>query len=160
MADGETADNLARNLSVWRDRIRAVLRNDGLSAKEITRLSAEVETAIRRTLESPIGAWLLGSRLDAESERALTTTRAGAAQVRLDRIFRAGPEPESGGDSHLWIVDFKTASHAGEGLEDWLHDGKAKYREQMNTYASVFPGDQVNLALWYPMPARLLWWPA
>ena len=44
--------------------------------------------------------------------------------LRGDRIFRAGATPGSVEETHLWIVDYKTARHGTSGLEAFLADEK------------------------------------
>lgn len=159
IAEGNTPDQLLHDLPNWRGRIDAVLRNDGLGTRDRERLLTEVETAVANTLRNPTGQWLLSARCEARSEHALTFQETAAARVRLDRIFRAGALPQSIGNSHLWIVDYKTGSQKIDDREVWVREQRTKYGAQMGTYAAAFPGETVNLALWYPALEQLIWWP-
>ncbi len=57
--------------------------------------------------------------------------------LRGDRIFRAGEEPGSVAETHLWIVDYKTARHGTSGLDAFLQSEKQKYLRQLEAYAEV-----------------------
>ena len=46
--------------------------------------------------------------------------------LRGDRIFRAGATPGSAEETHLWIVDYKTARHGASGLDAFLAERKGK----------------------------------
>ncbi len=155
----------------WQPRINSLLRADGLPPAQISRLAPQVLRAIDNTLRDPIGLWLVGRRRDARSEHALTLAREDIADaeqtdspgrrgIRIDRIFRAGPAPLEQGESHLWIVDYKTAAHSGAGLETRLEQEKQRYRLQLEGYAKALSETNTMLGLWYPLLARLLWWKA
>lgn len=83
--------------------------------------------------------------------------------LRGDRIFRAGAEPGSVAETHLWIVDYKTAQHGTPGIDAFLQSEKEKYLQQLEAYAGIMRkvhGDNLplRLALYYPLLARLVWW--
>ncbi|MGC2400789.1 MAG: hypothetical protein WA510_13435, partial [Acidobacteriaceae bacterium] len=83
--------------------------------------------------------------------------------LRGDRIFCAGATPGSREKTHLWIVDYKTATHGSAGLEAFLEDEKAAYLPQLEAYAAILRkvhGETrpICLALYYPVLSRLLWW--
>jgi len=66
-------------------------------------------------------------------------------------------------ETHLWIVDYKTASHGASGLDTFLEGEKAKYQQQLEAYAAVMRKVQgenlpICLALYYPLLSRLVWW--
>jgi hypothetical protein len=82
--------------------------------------------------------------------------------VRLDRVFFAGAKPFETGDGYLWIIDYKTATHGREGVDEFLTEERVKYGPQMEAYARMM-GDRVEyrrlrVGLYYPMLARLIWW--
>jgi hypothetical protein len=88
-----------------------------------------------------------------------------AHSVRLDRMFLGGAELGTNGTSHLWIVDFKTAAHSANGLDDFLMEQQKIYRPTMQRYAdavrAAYPqAPTIHLALYYPLLLRCTWWAA
>ena len=69
----------------------------------------------------------------------------------------------SSGETHLWIVDYKTARHGTSGIDAFLQSEKEKYLQQLEAYAGIMRkvhGENLplRLALYYPLLARLVWW--
>jgi ATP-dependent exoDNAse (exonuclease V) beta subunit len=195
IATGSSPEALLSEIPTWTPRFAALLRTDGLPHTTINRLAREARTAMENALRDPDGLWLLAPHTAAASELALTAwpkptptpkpgpdaqanptspTSAPASvrpvSIRIDRIFRAGPEPHTPGEDFLWIVDYKTsAPHNSASLEDFLAAQRAAYAPQLETYARILtqlphPPDrpapkEVRLALYYPTLPRLLWWP-
>ena len=157
IAAGESAQDLQAQLPSWTDRITAVLRASGLPAQQLPRLTSSVLKGLANTLSDPAGRWLLAPHPQAQSESSLVSD---GRTIRLDRTFLAGPEPLLTGDTHLWIVDFKTASHAAKDLDAFLTRELENYRPQLDRYAAAFDkeGRPIQLALYYPMLSRLLHW--
>jgi ATP-dependent exoDNAse (exonuclease V) beta subunit len=162
MVSGTAAANILAAVPGWTPHIAAVLRAGGLQPAMVERLAQRVLYALHTTLKDPNGLWLLSPHLDAATEYALTAWSAQRSAIRIDRIFRAGPEPLAPGKDHLWIVDYKTTSHGPEGLDVFLADERAKYAPQLEAYAAVLQqtkGEpQIRLALYYPMLSKLIWW--
>jgi len=161
-ADGEDVETLLREVAGWTPRIAAVLRADGLAPAVVDRLAARVQTALSNMLKDADGLWILGVHHGATSEFALTSWGERRSSVRMDRMFFAGDKPLDAGSNYLWIVDYKTATHGREGLDEFLADERVKYRAQMEAYARIV-GDSVEagrlrVGLYYPMLARLVWW--
>ncbi len=155
MADGATFDLLLSHLPHWQPRVTAVLRAAGLAPAEIARLAANILRGLTRTLEDAEGRWVLAAHPQGESESALASAEMA---IRLDRSFMAGARPLTAGTDHLWIVDYKTASHGADGLDEFLAGEKTKYAGQLETYARAIAGDQVRVGLYYPMIPKLVWW--
>jgi hypothetical protein len=147
----------------------AMLRANGLPRTETEQQSTEVVRALTAVLKDATGCWILGARAGAQTEVSWSAWGAteGAGEVvrslRGDRIFRAGATPCTTEETHLWIVDYKTASHGASGLDAFLEGEKAKYRQQLEAYAAVMRSVQaedlpIRLALYYPLLSRLVWW--
>ena len=158
MEAGVGAKELLAEVVGWKDRIAAVLRGDGLLPAVVERLAGRVVAALTNTLREPVGQWLLGARVDARSEYALTLWNERWSRVRIDRVFRAGVMPAAEGAECLWVVDYKTGSHGAERVEVFLESERAKYAGQMETYARALGPEEVRVGLWYPMVGRLVWW--
>jgi ATP-dependent exoDNAse (exonuclease V) beta subunit len=162
LADGSSVDALQGEVTAWTPRIAAVLRGDGLAPAVVDRLVTRVKTALGNVLKDADGLWVISPHKDARSEFALTSWNQMRSSVRLDRVFLAGPRPMDAGSDFLWIVDYKTAAHGGEGMQDFLLEERKKYEAQLETYARMM-SDRVDAArlrvgLYYPMLPGLIWW--
>ncbi len=129
------------------------------------RQAATVLRALTQTLADAHGRWLLAAHARASTETAQVVwldQEEAPARLRPDRTFLAGAEPLAAGGTHLWIVDYKTASHGADGMEEFLAEQREQYRPQLEAYARMLaePGVAVNLALYYPLLQRLVWWRA
>jgi ATP-dependent exoDNAse (exonuclease V) beta subunit len=162
LADGTDVEALLRELNGWTPRIAAVLRGDGLAPEVVDRLVARVRTGLDNMLKDAEGLWVLGPHEGAVSEFALTSWDERPSSVRLDRVFLGGEKPLQPGNDYLWIIDYKTATHGREGVEEFVADERAKYGPQIEAYARVMTGrvgeGQLRVGLYYPMMARLVWW--
>jgi hypothetical protein len=83
--------------------------------------------------------------------------------MRVDRSFRAGSSTLSTGDTHLWIIDFKTSEQGSRTDDDFAAQEKAKYSSQLEAYARAqlgLPGAPASiiLGLYYPLGQRLISW--
>jgi ATP-dependent exoDNAse (exonuclease V) beta subunit len=153
------------DVSAWRAKAVAMLRANGLPRAEAEPKSAEVVRALQSVLKDPTGRWIMGARAGARTEIAWSSWADDEVvrSLRSDRIFRAGATPCSTEDTHLWIVDYKTATHGLSGLDAFLAAEKEKYRQQLEAYAAVtrkVEGETrpIRLALYYPLLSRLVWW--
>ncbi len=158
-AAGGSGEQLTVELPQWTPRISGMLRASGLPPAQIERLTQRVLAALTQMLADETGRWILAPYAGAASEQALTAWRDEPSSVRLDRLFRAGASPGIEGDTHLWIVDFKTATHGREGLHAFLEQERGRYEPQMQTYArALAPAEPVRLMLYYPLIPAHLWW--
>jgi len=162
LADGTDVDALLREVAGWTPRIATVLRGDGLAPAVVDRLVARVKTALANMLKDAEGLWVLSPHEDARSELALTSWGETRSSVRLDRVFLAGPRPLDAGKDCLWIIDYKTATHGRESLDDFLAEEQRKYGAQMEAYARMMQdrveAGKLRVGLYYPMLPRLVWW--
>jgi ATP-dependent helicase/nuclease subunit A len=162
LADGTSGDALLGEIAGWTPRLAAVLRGDGLAPEVVDRLVARVKTALGNMLKHPEGLWVLSPHEDAMTEFALTSWDERRSSVRLDRVFLAGQRPLDAGNDCLWIIDYKTATHGREGVEEFLAEERVKYGAQMDAYARMMRDraevGRLRVGLYYPMLARLVWW--
>jgi ATP-dependent exoDNAse (exonuclease V) beta subunit len=157
-SSGQPWDALKQEATTWSPRIQILLRAAGLPPESLSQATTTILRSLTRTLEDPTGRWLLTPHPEASTETSISTP---AETIRLDRTFLAGPEPLSTGQTHLWIIDYKTGTHAAEGLETFLTTQKALYAPQLETYATHLTqrGLPIRLALYYPTLPTLVWWP-
>jgi ATP-dependent exoDNAse (exonuclease V) beta subunit len=105
--------------------------------------------AVQRTLRDSRGRWLLGSQhRDAHSEYAVTGVLGREiVSVIIDRTFvdEAGVR---------WIIDYKTSSHEGAGLDEFLDREQERYAVQLERYAALLRllGDEeIRVGLYFPL---------
>ncbi len=110
---------------------------------------AKALEAVRRTLDDERGRWLLdASHGSAQSELALTgVVDGGLVSIVIDRTFVDA-------SGVRWIVDYKTSSHEGAGLDEFLDNERERYRGQLERYAQLMRalGDEpIRLGLYFPL---------
>jgi ATP-dependent helicase/nuclease subunit A len=161
---GEFSPAILDQVGEWRGRALAILRSRGLPRAEAEPLSADVVRALQAVLRDPTGRWILGARAGAKNEISWSTWAGEVVQtLRGDRIFHAGATPGSVEETHLWIVDYKTARHGTSGIDAFLAEEKEKYARQLESYADVMRKVQGNdlplrMALYFPLLTTLVWW--
>lgn len=162
LAGGISVESLLREIAGWTPRIAAVLRGEGLPPSVVERLVARVKTGLSNLLKDPEGLWVLEPHQGAMSELALTSWGERRSSVRVDRMFLGGRKPLDAGDDCLWIIDYKTATHGREGVDEFLAKEQVKYGAQMEAYARIMTSrveiGRLRVGLYYPMLARLVWW--
>ncbi len=158
IAGGAAVSALTEEVEGWGPRISAVLRSSGLGPGAVAKAAANVQRGLVRTLGDGNGRWVLAAHAGGASEAGFTS--ADAASIRLDRTFVAGEEPGATGETHLWIVDFKTSAPGGGSVEAFRAQEREKYGPQLETYAGhlAVRGLPIRLALYYPMLGELIWW--
>ncbi len=128
------------------------LQEMGVPLERSEAAADRVVAALDRTLSDQRGRWLLGLEGDlseAESELALSSSQQGQiVEGIIDRTFvdREGVR---------WIVDFKTSTHEGSGLEAFLDQEVERYRAQLHRYAALIraykPTQKLKAALYFPL---------
>jgi ATP-dependent exoDNAse (exonuclease V) beta subunit len=144
--EGPAAWSQAR-IAQLRPAVSATLRSHGITEADLAAAAEEVERALAKMLADERGRWCLASHDEAQSELGLSGIVDGALRhVRIDRTF-----VENG---VRWIVDYKTGTREGGGMEAFLNNEVRRYREQLNTYGRL-------LREMDPRPARMgLYFPA
>jgi ATP-dependent helicase/nuclease subunit A len=147
-----TGADASAALRAAQPRLIAELIELGVPPDRCETATGRVLAAIERTLADERGQWLLGLRgdiEDAQSELALSGVLDDQVVVAvIDRTFV---------DSHgtRWIVDFKTSTHEGSGLEAFLEAEVERYWPQLRRYARLMglldPGRPVRAALYFPL---------
>lgn len=136
---------------------RAVLTNLGVLPGDLTWAAERVESGLLRTLRDPRGRWVLEDHSDAASELPIAGLIDGSlSEGVIDRTF-----VDDGGVR--WIIDYKTSTHEGGALENFLEQEKDRYREQLERYAKMMAKrDQrpIRLGLYFPLLGAWLEWGA
>jgi ATP-dependent exoDNAse (exonuclease V) beta subunit len=149
-----------------RETYRAVLANLGVPPGELAWAVARVEAALLQILRDPRGRWILQSHAGAASELPLAGMVNGElCEAVIDRTFI----DENG---IRWIIDYKssdykTSTHQGSNLENFLAQEKERYREQLEGYAGLMARHDksdserpIRLGLYFPLMGEWLEWAA
>jgi len=134
------------------ERYHAELAELGVPAEFIPTAALRVATAIARMLRDERGRWLLaGDDVHRESSAELALSgwqRGELVNAVIDRTF-----VDTNGVR--WIVDFKTSTHEGGGLDAFLANEEARYRPQLTRYANLMrayrPNEAIKTALYFPL---------
>lgn len=125
--------------------IQRELARRGVPPKERESAAERVAGALEGAVGDPRGRWILASRPDSKFEyRLRVATPEGVRLLVIDRMF-------SDADGRRWIVDYKTSSHEGAGLEAFLDRELDRYGEQLRGYAAAFAGTAVEVGLYFPV---------
>jgi ATP-dependent exoDNAse (exonuclease V) beta subunit len=158
------------SLALLQPRIAANARAYGIDRSQAHRVAAQALEMVLRAAEDPQAQWILAAHADAASEVRWTGVVGGDLRtVQVDRVFRAGPTPQSSGDDTTWwIIDYKTADHKtaqAEGVdrEDALAALRSEFAPQIEAYAKILCNlhgavAAVRGGLYYPRMALLDWW--
>jgi ATP-dependent helicase/nuclease subunit A len=147
-------------------RIAAQVRLSGVDPTQAAAIAAQALQLALSASQDPFAQWILSPHADAVSEVRWTGVIAGAlTTVRVDRVFRAGPDPGSEGKQAWWIVDYKTAhsGSSGQNPSAALSEFRKLFAPQLEAYATMLRNllgaDAVLRAgLYYPRMLLLDWW--
>jgi len=171
----QTRESALAKLSLQQPRIAATVRALGIETAAANHIAAQALQVALHAADDPVAQWILARHTDAANEVRWTGVVAGGLRtVQVDRVFRAGPEPQnvgaSVGEDTWWIIDYKTA-HADyktaheDGLDpaSALPELRRQFAPQIEAYAAVLRnlhGAGVRLCggLYYPRMALLDWW--
>jgi ATP-dependent helicase/nuclease subunit A len=137
-------DRIRRNRSAYFAALSAL----GAPAAELPAAVDRVESTLVQALSDDRGQWLLGTHGSASCEYSLCGVLEGRiVNARIDRTFI---------DEHgvRWIIDYKSSSHEGAGLEEFLDNERERYREQLARYRSLYgllENRPVRTALYFPL---------
>ncbi len=130
--------------TAWADELDA----QGLEQATIERVVGDIEKALRFSLDDPKGRWILDdNHRDARNEYNVSGMVNG-------RLVRKILDRTMTDDGVRWIIDYKTGSHRGRDLETFLDNEQARYRSQLEDYAtlvSCLTNDPIRLGLYFPL---------
>ncbi len=128
--------------------ISASLRSSGFPEDRLERTTGRIIDVLNNVTRSDRGQWLLAPHNEANSEYAISgVIEHNIVNRVIDRTFIDG-------DGVRWIIDYKTGSHAGGSLEEFLNEEQRRYRFQLEEYAgmlSVNADQQICLGLYFPL---------
>jgi ATP-dependent exoDNAse (exonuclease V) beta subunit len=138
ISSGESFATIGTWLKARGPKIQTLLRMRGVPEPSLAKAGRSTTDLVQKMLTSTTGQWILSSHPETEDELRISLPSAtGESEHRLDRVFLAGPEPLTSGNSHVWVIDYKTASHGERGLEEFLNEQQKIYGPTMQTYATA-----------------------
>ena len=134
------------------DRLQAVVGAElarlGVEPANQSQAVDQVLRAVRNVVASERGRWIMQTHQDARSEWPVSgVVDSRIVSGTVDRLFRDDQK-------RLWIIDFKTSEHLGSKLQEFLENEHARYRQQMESYASLlanFEPGPISLGLYFPL---------
>jgi ATP-dependent exoDNAse (exonuclease V) beta subunit len=140
-----------QNDPAWSDTeaIIRMLREAGVAAAALDASRQKVCSALQTTAASEEGQWALSAHLESACEYPVTVCHNGQTErLIIDRTFVAA-------DGVRWIVDYKTSSHEGGGLDGFLANELERYAGQLvgycNAMQSLEPDREVRAGLYFPL---------
>ncbi|MEQ1886276.1 MAG: UvrD-helicase domain-containing protein [Bryobacteraceae bacterium] len=127
--------------------IKAALRHAGVVPSELSSATERVRTALDKLQSDPRSRWIFGEHEELRREYAITGVIDGeVVRGKVDRTFMDA-------DGVRWIIDYKTSSHEGAGLDEFLDEQQRRYCDQMDRYARLLAplGDPIRLGLYFPL---------
>nr|MBL8410988.1 UvrD-helicase domain-containing protein [Dechloromonas sp.] len=105
----------------------------------------EAMAALRTTLDSVVGRWVLGEHAEGGAEEAWSSLGEGAEHHVIDRVFVA--------DGVRWIIDYKTVRLPAAELAQRAET----HRPQLERYAGLFREKPypLRLAIYFPLQGHL-----
>ena len=145
----------ANDADLWdSDRIQALekmiiddLFRSGVRPEEINGAAKQVLEVLANAVTHEKGRWILAGHPHSACEYALTGVVDGrVVSVKIDRTFV---------DEHnvRWIIDYKTGTHKGGALEEFLDREKLRYQDQMETYKQLMAAKEdreIRVGLYFP----------
>ncbi len=126
--------------------LRSALYHEGLHGESLEHALVQVQQALSNTVEDKRGLWVLSKHENDEREYEITTaTGSGVRRFILDRTFVV--------NGVRWIVDYKTSTHAGSDVENFLDNEQKRYESKMQLYAQAMRATDsrpVSLGLYFP----------
>jgi ATP-dependent exoDNAse (exonuclease V) beta subunit len=137
-----TADFASRT-ELWRRRLLEL----GMAGEQAARIATQLLARLEELRRDSLAQWLLSTPHDeAHCELRLSGIVEGRLQnAVIDRSFIA--------NGVRWVVDYKTGTHVGGGLETFLAQELQRYRPQLQRYRALAMhlGPQpVRAALYFP----------
>lgn len=132
------------------DQFRQNLIAEGMlgSIKEMEYAVERITQALANTISDERGQWILRTRESACNEFKVSGLLDGEiVNFVIDRTFCES-------DGVRWIIDYKTSSHEGGGIEDFLDREVARYRDQLNQYAELmryYDSKEIKLGIFFPL---------
>jgi len=128
-------------------RISDALKALGVGGRDIGPAAARAVSALSKALGDPRGRWALEAHAEGFVELPLTGVLGGAiVHAVIDRTFVE--------DGVRWVIDYKTGTHEGGAMKEFLESEKLRYAPQLERYVAVLraAGEEreIRKGLYYP----------
>jgi hypothetical protein len=123
------------------------LFRSGVRPEEIDGAAKQVLEVLTNAVSHEKGRWILAGHPHSACEYALSGVVDGRlVSVKIDRTFV---------DEHnvRWIIDYKTGTHKGGSLDEFLDREKLRYQDQMETYKQLMAAKEdreIRVGLYFP----------
>ncbi|MBI3771506.1 MAG: UvrD-helicase domain-containing protein [Gammaproteobacteria bacterium] len=126
-----------------------LLKQMAIPERNLADTGSIVLNGLRKALRDERGRWLLSSQhQEMGNELAISGLwRDRVVNIIIDRTFVDR-------DGVRWIVDYKTGSHQGGDVEEFLDQEMLRYRAQLDRYATMvrqFDERPIRLGLYFPL---------
>ncbi len=126
----------------------SALASLGVPADELNKAASRVEAALLHAIKDERGKWLLDRHDGSACEYSICGVLEGRiVSARIDRTFVDDQNTR-------WVVDYKSSLHEGIGIEEFLDNECARYRDQLTKYRLLFDlmeNRPVRTALYFPL---------
>ncbi len=138
---------------VWRNRLLAL----GIDTDQLDSAMQRIQQAVDNLLEDERAKWILQRSHRVQRNEWQLTSQTAEFHLEnkiIDRTFI----DENG---IRWIIDYKTSSHEGGNIDDFLDSEQARYCSQLENYAQILRKNEENpikLGLYFPLLAAWREW--
>jgi len=137
-------------IQMLRDQFKQNLYAGGMSGanKEVEYAVERIILALTYAINDKRGQWILGPQQFSQNELKITGIVDNVPMNWvIDRTFC---------DTHgiRWIIDYKTSSHEGADIKDFLDREQIRYQHQLNHYAKVMQqidSRPIRLGIYFPL---------
>ncbi|MBI1910400.1 MAG: UvrD-helicase domain-containing protein [Deltaproteobacteria bacterium] len=137
-------------------RLSAVLRSLGLSSSQAAKTAAQGIKILSEALKDKRGKWILSSHSEGATEMPITAVVDNEiVHAVIDRTFV---------DEHgvRWVIDYKTSTHEGGSMEEFLKSEKERYKGQLERYAGILKkggeNREIKKGIYYPALSQWIEW--
>jgi ATP-dependent exoDNAse (exonuclease V) beta subunit len=127
----------------------SALLQQGLHGRDLQQTLVRVERVFDNMLSDTRGLWITDPKhQQAHNEYSLSGLINGKIlNLVIDRCFVDT-------DGVRWVIDYKSSSHEGGGLEEFLDREQVRYKPQLDRYGQLFALKDlrpIRLGLYYPL---------
>ena len=128
--------------------VQRILLRMGMPRNELNKAVVKIQAMIEAIRKDDRGRWILSdNHFEIDNEYALSGLIDGRViNVILDRTFVDS-------DDIRWIIDYKTGTHSGTRVDEFLDREQERYRLQLERYASLMrqiDDRPIRMGLYFP----------